>query len=1253
MSFLNSGRFKRTQLSWAVLCLITGNAFAFTSGTGQSYSVTKDEFRPELHRNALGLDRIDTFSGSLKINIEDVRLRGNGGLDLVVMRNYSPVMSFRGLVDHVAYARMGSRPHPYAELGMAGGWSFSLAPKVNMSSNLPYGGERVEEKLCTGSNWFPYGLRVNWRPDGQVVYGSPYGSFYAPHDNKYSVTSYTIEHVDGQLEPLVPTAQGEARSASGWKLTCQNQMYVLNGPNGTKYELGQVSPWIPSSDGGEYSWGSLARLAQTTKIIDKNNNSARIEYVDTYFPSKFVSGDGSHFLSFDYSAAIENAFSQGPGGARHLREIKDNGGRTWQYVVQPSEEPTSPTPAGNQHTNYDTYVFDLKEVVLPDGSKWEYDYWRRDFVNPGATLMKSMTFPTGGTVNYEYEYSPVVDNSAWHWEFYYDYVILNEMMNSSDYWGAHKGLTARVRRRSLSSGEEWAYSYEPASDSGQLDKTTVITPDGIETYKHIGPMYFAGNEWQQQYANTDWSFTNRGAWKAGLLVEKTIGNTYSETNEWSSVQLSGFWPSIYTSQILVADPHETRMPVLAKRTIVLDGAAYVQAYSNFDAFGAPGVKVETGPNGGSRTTTLTYLNDKGKWLIGLPLSITSPGNSVLYAYDGNGNVLSHSDDGVVTSFTYDGQGNLASKTLPRGLVHTYSNYRRGIAQYEAQPEGVTISRVVDDFGNVSSETNGEQKTSFYTHDSLNRITSITYPVGNVKSIVYTPTSKTAIRGELVEHTQFDGFGRPSYVSLGGIVTTLAHDHRGLRTFESNPAATLGTYYRYDSLGRSSRIENSDGSAQSITYGPGTKTVTDERGKSTVYRYRAYGDPNKRILIGVVAHDPAASITIERNASDLITALSQGGITRTYSYNSNNYLSSMSDPETGTTTYGRDAAGNMTSRAVASSGTSTFTYDGQNRLVGASYPGVTPSVSNTYNKLNKLLTSTSTGGNRSYTYDANGNLTSETLAIDGFAFTAGYAYNANDQLSSITYPRSNRVVTFSPDLLGRPTAVSGYINSVNYWPSGQIRQISYANGTTSTYGQNERLWPSQFTTAKAGGGTYVNSSYAYDGVGNLTAISDAVDSGFSRKLSYDDVNRVTGANGPWGDGTIGYDGAGNIKSQILGNSALYYNYANNRLSSISGSRNTSYTYDAHGNVATGFGNVYNYDGVPNLRCVNCTNASWKVEYTYDAGNNRSSVLKGGAKSYEMYGTNGLQLIEFTPSKSNSLVEYIYLGGKRVAQRASQQ
>ena len=64
-----------------------------------------------------------------------------------------------------------------------------------------------------------------------------------------------------------------------------------------------------------------------------------------------------------------------------------------------------------------------------------------------------------------------------------------------------------------------------------------------------------------------------------------------------------------------------------------------------------------------------------------------------------------------------------------------------------------------------------------------------------------------------------------------------------------------------------------------------------------------------------------------------------------------------------------------------------------------------------------------------------------------------------------------------------------------------------------------------------------------------------------------------------------------------------------------------------------------------------NATNKVEYSYDGTNQRSIVSKAGVKTYEMYGSNGNQLMEFTPSQSNRLVEYIYLGGKRVAQRVS--
>jgi len=467
------------------------------------------------------------------------------------------------------------------------------------------------------------------------------------------------------------------------------------------------------------------------------------------------------------------------------------------------------------------------------------------------------------------------------------------------------------------------------------------------------------------------------------------------------------------------------------------------------------------------------------------------------------------------------------------------------------------------------------------------------------------------------------------------------------------AQVPGTSYQYDILNRVTNVGNADGTARTIGYGAGSKTVIDERSKATVFTCRAYGNPDQQLLMSIAAPESSASISIARNSRDLLTSVTQAGWTRSYDYNSNSYLTSVTNPETGTTTYGRDAAGNMTSRSVGSSGATTYSYDNQNRLTSVAYPGGTPSVTNTYNKTHKLLAASSSTGARGFDYDANGNLTSESLVVDGLTFIASYSYNSNDQLSSITYPRSGTVVSYSPDVLGRPTQVSGYVSSVSYWPSGQIKQINYANGTVTNYNQNSRLWPSTFSTQKASGSSYISSSYSYDGVGNLTGISDSIDSTYNRTLSYDNINRLTGINGPWGSGAINYNGAGNITSQVLGSSTLSYNYdGNNRLSSVSGSRATSYGYDAYGNIVSGSGNAYTYDGAPNLRCVNCTDAINKIEYSYDDGtNHRSLVSKAGVKTYEMYGLNGNQLIEFTPSQSSKLVQYIYLGGKRVAQRVS--
>ncbi|WP_219909726.1 hypothetical protein [Pseudoduganella armeniaca] len=339
---------------------------------------------------------------------------------------------------------------------------------------------------------------------------------------------------------------------------------------------------------------------------------------------------------------------------------------------------------------------------------------------------------------------------------------------------------------------------------------------------------------------------------------------------------------------------------------------------------------------------------------------------------------------------------------------------------------------------------------------------------------------------------------------------------------------------------------------------------------------------------------------------------------------------------------------MTTRVMGGA-TTTYVYDGLNRLVSVTYPGSTPAVSQVYTKTNKLKSVSSTAATHTYNYDDNDNLVNELLTVDTYPFLTTYGYNGNDQLTSLTYPRSGRSVDLAPDLLGRPSKVGTYVSAVAYWPSGQVQSMSYANGTRSSYAQNSRLWPSTMSLTK-GSVSYLNTSYAYDGKGNLKSISDSVDGSLNRVMGYDGVDRLTSVSGPWGSGGIVYDGAGNITQQVFGSNATYYRYdTSNRLSGISGNQNVSLTYDGYGDIATARGNAYTYDGVPNLRCINCSGAA-KVEYAYDGTNQRIWVSKAGVKTYEVYNNQGNLLVEYTPS-TNKLIEYMYLAGKRVAQRVS--
>lgn len=952
---------------------------------------------------------------------------------------------------------------------------------------------------------------------------------------------------------------------------------------------------VTSPDGMRYEMTQFATITggaypvyaiYTTKITDKNGNYANIAYASGNAQISSVSTNDGRTVNFTY--ADSGLYT------RRITSISSPG-QTYTYGYQPISQFTG--------------KYYLTTVTRPDGTSWRYSYNANLGTSAGSYVMNRATYPQGGYVNYGYAY-----------------VAFDAQANPSF-------RTTVINSKSISTGGSWSFSYSPGA-SASFDTTTVNGPAGATVYKHVGPNYS----------------TSGTVWMVGLLMSKTIGGLQSETYTWGKQSISN-QNNLRPGQFLLkVDTGAVYAPLLTQKTIVRDGATYSTSYSNFDSYGNAATVTEAGTNGGNRTTTLSYYVNPTKWIINQIQNESYSGSSTTRSFDADGNLNSISRDGVAATYTYDSQGNITSVNLPRGLIHNYSNYKRGIAQYEAQPAGVSISRTVSDAGNVTVETNGDGYSTTYGYDGLNRVTSIGYPVGNSVSISYGAASKVAQRGSLQEATSYDGFGRVVGITLGGIGRSFAYDALGRKTFESNPGASVGTSYGYDILDRPTVVVNADGTSQSIYYGAGTKGITDERGIATGYAYRTYGNPDQQFLVYINAPVADASISITRNTKDLVTAVTQGGFARGYGYNANYYLTTVTNPETGTTTYGRDAAGNMTSKSVGASGTTNYSYDSQNRLTSVTYPGATPAVTNTYNKTNRLLTSNTSAANRSYSYDGNGNLLSESLQHDGRAFTAVYAYNGNDQLSTITYPSSGNVISYSPDVLGRPTQVSGYVTGVGYWPSGQISQINYANGTVASYNQNARLWPSSFSTQKSS--NYFNAnSYAYDGVGNLTSINDSVDSSFNRSLGYDGINRLTVHNGSWGSGSTSYSGTGNINYQSFSDFGLNYSYdGNNRLSSISGSKSANYGYDSNGNITSSGANSYSYDGVPNLRCINCANPTTSVQYQYDGTNQRVSVIKAGNKTFEMFDFQGKQLFsDLGQGDYIDATEFIYLAGKRIAQR----
>lgn len=1056
----------------------------------------------------------------------------------------------------------------------------------------------------------------------------------ASTDNPY------IEFPDGGRELLLREPSGSNAyliSQSNWKMECKAGVegVIVTSPDGIQYTMSKFM-----FEGG-FPTGTYSYL--TTEIKDLHGNWLAFQYTDTYgytLLDKITSSDNRVVNYSYYTPADTNHYL--------LKSITSNN-QTTTYNYEHLAGTSLP-------------YYNLKEVVRPDNTKWQYAYHSHTLTtaDPNRNSIKTVTYPTGGQVSYEYT------------------AVVFDPVNTGIKTTAVAKKTVRDLRNPAKS---WTFQYEPSTTVGNdVDITTVTAPNGKTVYEYYG------------YAAT--VITGTDPKLIGLQKKKDIYDRFNRLiqTEQTSYELYLLSNENYfvRNKLFIT----TNIPRIKQKIITRDGTNYVTDYNNYDTYGNAHQIVETS-NNATKTTNYTYYIDESKWILNQIEDEQIVGTGIINrTFNVDGTLKSESIYGVKKDYTYHTTGDLASVTDPLGRFYRYStkynNYYRGVAQEELHPTSmlnyqiinITKSRTVNPTGTVASETNGRGFTTNYQYDRLNRVSSIIYPKAGSKSvnISYSSRSKTITRGNFKQVSLFDGFGRITKTTKEDLLKSTAisnnqkYDALGQVTFKSNPNSVIGTNFVYDTLGRQTKITHPDNSFQIFNYLANNKTkVTNERTLDTIYGFRSFGNPDERELIRSESPENILTI-IDRNIWGGVVRVWQGanggaGHEKTIEYDSYHRARVITTPEKGRVEYSYDSRGNLSSISAPKPNSyygyePFFYYDYQNRLVekyffddsyNESYKNVQYQYDENNNVTNMIRGGGTKGLSKTLSYDENDNLTQEDISyLASTNFQLKYDYSNLDHLNSIVYP-SGRTVNYAPDALGRPTQATPYLSSVSYHPSGQVSSMTAANGQITDYTFNDRLWKDSIKTD--GITDAIDLSYSYDSTGNIKNIFDLIGNQFDRDFTYDGADRLKTASGIWGDGAITYDEIGNIKTKVIGTHSLVYNYdsASNHLKSVAGSKNSNYSYGALGNISHINNHQYVYDDAGNLdKTYDFPHTTYVPikRYRYDANDRLAAEYNYiGSKidklEFSIYSQHDNLMGEYKKSGLYQK-EYVYLGSQLIAE-----
>jgi RHS repeat-associated protein len=444
-------------------------------------------------------------------------------------------------------------------------------------------------------------------------------------------------------------------------------------------------------------------------------------------------------------------------------------------------------------------------------------------------------------------------------------------------------------------------------------------------------------------------------------------------------------------------------------------------------------------------------------------------NTTTYGYDTEGNLTSIKDaNNHTTGFTYDAFGRVTKTTFPSTHIETYG--------YDAD-------------NNLASKTDRKNQTITYVYDALNRLTKKQYPDSTEVDYIYDLVGKIQSVNDPTGTYGFsyDNMGRLigtstsySFLTARNLTESYAYDKASNRTEFTDPENGSTTYV-YDTLNRLQTL------SPPATFGSGSfgfgydvlsrrNQLTRPNNVTTNYTY-----DNESHLLSVLHQLSGSTIdgaayTLDNAGNRSTKTDERAGVASNFGNDAIYELKSVMQGTNTTESYTYDSVGNR----LSSLGVSPYSYNVSNELTAK------PNVAYTYDLNGSTLTKVDSTGTTTFTWDFENRMTTDTLPGTGGSVTFKY-----DPFGRRIYKSSSSsasVFAYDGDNLVEETNVAGVVVA-RYSQTGNIDEpLAVLRSSTTSYYQSDGLGSVTSLSNSAGA---LAQTYSFDSFGKQTSSSGSL------------------------------------------------------------------------------------------------------------------------------------------------------------------